>query len=162
MPRNVYSEINLHMTWHTKNDAPVLTDAVENRAHHFLKHRALQTRGVVVYEVNGTADHVHMAVRIPPTLVIGNWIGELKGSSSYYINHEICNRKVLAWQDGYGVVSFGTKDLSWVVRYIQNQKTHHATGQTFDRLERTDQPDETPPEGGSSPDEREEQHGEAR
>jgi len=34
MPRNVYSEINLHLTWHTKHDAPVLVDRVENRTHH--------------------------------------------------------------------------------------------------------------------------------
>ena len=27
MPRNVYSEINLHMTWHTKQRAAVIVDA---------------------------------------------------------------------------------------------------------------------------------------
>ena len=40
MPRNVYSEINLHLTWHTKDNNPVLVDIVEDRTHHFLKHRA--------------------------------------------------------------------------------------------------------------------------
>lgn len=138
MPRNVYSEINLHLTWHTKHDAPVLVDAVENRTHHYLRHRALQTPGVIVHEVGGTADHVHLAVSIPPTVVVGNWIGELKGASSHYINHEICNRKVLYWQDGYGVVSFGTKDLPWVVAYVRNQERHHAENRTHDRLERTE------------------------
>jgi len=43
VPRNVYSEINLHLTWHTKHDVPVLVDVVENRTHHYLRHRALQT-----------------------------------------------------------------------------------------------------------------------
>ncbi len=142
-PRNVYSEIHLHLTWHTKHDAPVLVDIVENRTHHYLRHRALQTPGVIVHEVGGTADHVHLAVTIPPTILIADWIGALKGSSSHPINHEICNRKVLGWQDGYGVVGFGTKDLPWVVASIRNQKKHHAEGQTFDRLERTDRPDES-------------------
>ncbi|MBN1491664.1 MAG: transposase, partial [Phycisphaerae bacterium] len=72
---------------------------------------------------------------------ISEWIGQLKGSSSYHINHEICNRRVLGWQDGYGVVSFGTRDLPWVVAYVRNQKKHHAEGTTHDRLERTDQVD---------------------
>jgi len=93
--------------------------------------------------------NVHMAVTIPPTVVISEWIGELKGASSHHINHQICNRKVLGWQDGYGVVSFGTKDTPWVVAYVR-KKAHHATGQTFDRLERTDRPDE---ERGANPDE---------
>jgi len=142
MLRNVYSEIHLHLTWHTKHDAPVLVDAVENRTHHYLRHRAMQTPDVIVREAGGTADHVHLAVTIPPTVMIADWIGELKGSSCHHINHEICNRKVLGWQDGYGVVGFGTKDLPRVVAYIRNQKKHHAEGQTFDRLERMDRPDE--------------------
>ena len=141
MPRNVYSEINFHITWHTKDNSPVLVDVVENRLHHYLKHRALETQGIIVHEINGMPDHVHMAVSAPPTVKPSEWIGELKGASSHHINHEICNRKVLAWQDGYGIVSFGTKDLKWVVNYVRNQKTHHAGGETHERLERIDNPD---------------------
>jgi putative transposase len=152
MPRNVYSEINLHLTWHTKHDAPVLVDTVENRTHHYLRHCALETPGIIVHELGGTADHVHLAVSIPPTLVIANWIGELKGASSHHINHAICNRQVLAWQDGYGVVSFGTKDLPWIASYVRNQKKHHAAGQVYDRLERTDRMEE-PSSGGGPADE---------
>jgi hypothetical protein len=37
--------------------------------------------------------------------------------------------------DWYGVVSFGTKDLEWVVKYVRNQKEHHANGTTALRLE---------------------------
>jgi putative transposase len=46
---------------------------------------------------------------------------------------------VLQWQAGYGVVSFGTKDLDWVKAYIQNQREHHAQGTAQDRLERITQ-----------------------
>ncbi len=139
MPRNAYAEINLHITWHTKDNAPVLVDLVEDRLHRYLKHRALQTEGVIVHEIGGTPDHIHLAVSIPPTVGISDWIGKLKGASAHYINHEICNRKVLGWQTGYGVVSFGTKDLPWVVAYIQDQKSHHAADTVHDRLERITQ-----------------------
>ncbi len=115
MPRNVYSEINLHLTWHTKNNDPVLLDVVENRTHQFLTHRALTTAGVVVHAIEGTPDHVHLAVTVPPTVNISDWVGQLKGASAHHINHEVCNRKVLAWQDGYRVVSFGTKVVHWVI-----------------------------------------------
>jgi hypothetical protein len=40
--------------------------------------------------------------------------------------------------NGYGVVSFGTKDLPWIVKYVRNQKEHHATGKIYERLERID------------------------
>jgi putative transposase len=45
-------------------------------------------------------------------------------------------RKALQWHAGYGVVSFGTKDMDWVNNYIRRQKEHHANGALFDRLER--------------------------
>lgn len=59
----------------------------------------------------------------------------MKGASSHYVNRELVNRKVLDWQTGYGVVSFGTKDLEWVVSYIRNQKEHHKKATTTERLE---------------------------
>ncbi len=142
MPRSVYAEINLHITWHTYGNAPVLVDRVEDRLHHYLTHRALQTPGVIVHAVNGMPDHVHLAVSIPPTVGISDWIGELKGASAHHINHEICNRKILRWQSGYGVVSFGTKGLPWVISYIQNQKSHHGAGTIHERLEQVAAPEE--------------------
>ena len=84
-------------------------------------------------------------VSIPPTLRISDWIGQLKGGSSFYINHEIVNRKLLDWQEGYGVVSFGTRDLEWVIQYVRNQKQHHANGTTQERLERITSDDEGRP-----------------
>lgn len=44
--------------------------------------------------------------------------------------------EVLQWQKGYGVVSFGTRDLEWVVDYVRNQKERHRVGNLSDRLER--------------------------
>jgi len=136
MPRNVFSEIHLHLTWHTKNSAKVLVDEVESRLHRYIRQRALQTDGVIVHAIGGVEDHIHLAVSVPPTLNISEWIGELKGASAHFINHEICNCKTLEWQTGYGVVSFGTKDLPWVVQYVRDQKEHHARGSIHDRMER--------------------------
>ncbi len=135
MPKNVYSEINLHMTWHTKNNNPVLTSSIEQRLHHYLEHEVRKTRHVSFHAVDGTENHVHLVASIPPNLLISEWIGKLKGGSSFHINHEIANRKLLDWQEGYGVVSFGTRDLKWVIEYVKNQKEHHARGTVAKRLE---------------------------
>jgi putative transposase len=139
MPKNVYSEINLHITWHTKLSNPVLVETIENRVHHYLEHKAREAKSVCFHALGGTENHIHLVVTIPPSLLISDWIGKLKGGSSFYINHEIANRKLLDWQEGYGVVSFGTKDLAWVIRYVKNQKEHHAAGSINQRLERFDE-----------------------
>jgi putative transposase len=137
MSRNYYSEINLHLVWHTKNSLPLLTPKIEPLAHRFLKKRIIDTRGAFVHEIGGAETHVHIAVNIPPTLTISEFIGQLKGGSSHDVNQALGRHAtVLQWQAGYGVVSFGTRDLEWVNEYIRNQREHHARGTIHDRLER--------------------------
>jgi hypothetical protein len=41
-------------------------------------------------------------------------------------------------------VSFGKRDLPWVVGYIKGQRENHAAGRTEDRLERITQVEITP------------------
>jgi REP element-mobilizing transposase RayT len=149
MPRNVYSEINLHLVWHVKDNTPVLRDVIESKLHRLLRGRAMETPGVFWHDCGGTDDHVHVVATVPPTLLVSDWIGELKGSSSHYINNEIANRKVLHWQTGYGVVSFGSKDLPWVLDYVRRQREHHAAGNVHERLERIEcEDDRKPAEAG--------------
>ena len=96
-----------------------------------------------MHEIGGIETHVHLAVSIPPTLTISDWIGQLKGGSSHDVNEQAGQRqKVLQWQGGYGVVRFGTKDLEWVKAYIRNQWQHHAKATAFERLERIEQFDD--------------------
>ena len=109
---------------------------IEERLYHYLTHKILETPSVYFHAIGGVEDHIHIAVSLPPNILVSDWVGKLKGSSSYYINHEI-QPKALEWQRGYGVVTFGTKDLQWVVDYVKNQKAHHRTGDTYDRLEKS-------------------------
>ena len=137
MAHNYYSEINLHLTWHCKESAAMLTPQVEPVAHRLIRERIIKTPGVYVHEIGGTDTHVHVAVTIPPTLLISEFVGQLKGATSHEVNEQFALRgKVLQWQAGYGAVSFGARDLGWVKQYIENQRPHHAAGKTQDRLER--------------------------
>lgn len=135
MARNYYSEINLHITWHTKSSAPLLVPNVESIVHQYIRGRCIITVGVYIHEIGGIETHIHLAVSIAPTILISEFVGQLKGSSSHEANQQL-GQKVLDWQSGYGVVSCGTGDLEWVVQYVRNQRERHACGKTHDRLER--------------------------
>ena len=142
MSRNYYAEINLHLVWHTKQSRPLLTPEVEAFVHHYLRGRLINTPGVYVHEIGGIETHVHVVVSVAPTILISQLIGQLKGASSHEANRQLGGgRKVLEWQDGYGVVSFGTRDLEWVRAYVRNQRQHHSEGKTHDRLERVESPE---------------------
>jgi putative transposase len=146
--RSYYSEINLHITWHCKDSLPLLTEQVEPITHRIVKERLIRTPGVFVHEIGGTETHIHIAATVPPTLTISELIGQIKGASSHDVNEQFTPRgKVLQWQAGYGVVSFGTGDLEWVKQYIRNQRAHHASGKIVDRLERITELEDAAPTG---------------
>jgi putative transposase len=141
MSTAAYSEINFHITWHTKNSLPMITPAIKERLYHYITHKGIGTSGAYLHAIGGIETHIHVAVSTYPEILMSKWIGELKGGSSYYINHEV-EAKALEWQRGYGIVSFGTKDLTWVVEYIKNQKEHHRKGSIYERLEKYTADDE--------------------
>jgi putative transposase len=136
MSKNYYSEINLHITWHTKLSAPLLTGRVETLTHQFIRQKLINTLGAFIHEIGGTDNHIHLAITIAPTILISDLVGKLRGASSHDVNQRLgTGQKILEWQPGYGVVSFGNKDLGWVKAYIRDQQRHHAQGKVQDRLE---------------------------
>jgi len=137
MSRNYYSEINLHLVWHTKESEPLLVPDVEEFTHQWIRRRIVASSDVFIHEVGGTENHVHLCVSIFPTVTISDFIGQVKGACSHDVNEQFRHRgKVLQWQSGYGVVSFGSGDLEWVCGYVRAQKARHAAGTVDDRLER--------------------------
>jgi putative transposase len=137
MSHNYYSEINLHLTWHTKESLPLLTPRVQEVVFRCLGQRIVNVPGAYVHEIGGIETHVHIVVSVPPTLLVSDFVGQLKGASSHDVNEQLgAGGNRLQWQAGYGVVSFGTGDMEWVREYVRNQAEHHASGRVYDRLER--------------------------
>ena len=81
-----------------------------------------------IFALNGVEDHVHVAVSIPPSLAVAQWVKRCKGASSYMVNQTFPEDEPFGWQEGYGVLTFGQRQLEIVVRYVQNQKVHHLEG----------------------------------
>jgi putative transposase len=138
MSSHVYHEIFLHFNWHTKNNAALLRGHVEEETHRQIVEKACRVNGVSLIELGGTDDHVHLAVRIAPAVTISELVRELKGASSHEANAAF-GQKILEWQRGYGVVSFGPGNLDWVREYIRRQRGHHSKGSAIERLERCEE-----------------------
>jgi REP element-mobilizing transposase RayT len=135
MSSHVFHEIYLHFNWHVKDDQPVLTAELEPVVHQFISDRCKRTKGVYFHGIGGTETHIHLAVNIEPQVTISELVKDLKGGSAHDTNQDR-GAQALNWQRGYGVVSFGKKNLPFVLGYIAAQKEHHAHGRTEYRLER--------------------------
>jgi putative transposase len=75
-----------------------------------------------------------LAISIEPSVRISDLVKDLKGGSAHDVNN-VARDKLLHWQRGYGVVSFGMNNLDWVREYIRSQKEHHANDRIIGRLE---------------------------
>ena len=125
MANGVFHQIYLHIVWHTNDSAPTLIPRIESRVHEEIREKCRLTKGVVFYDVNGKETHVHLVVGLEPSVKISDFVGQVKGASSHETNSSLLE-KVVDWQRGYGVVSFSKRDLPFVLKYVANQKMHHA------------------------------------
>jgi hypothetical protein len=83
------------------------------------------------------------------------FIGQVKGATSFRVNKEIGPRFKLKWQEGYGVLSLRRDELPKVSRYIDSQEEHHRRGSLSVVLEQTESDADDWPEGefvGKPPD----------
>jgi putative transposase len=135
VPQNSYSNIYFHITWHTKDNKPLLTPELSKEIYFIIRRKCNATREVLLVEIGGIENHVHLAVKVPPTLLMSKWIGELKGASSFEVN-QAAPQEPFAWQEGYGIVSFKGKDVDIVREYIRNQPQRHKTSKINLELEK--------------------------
>ncbi len=126
-----------HIVWTTKYRVPVIEPVVEAVIFGAIKRKSAELR-CKLFAVNGTTDHVHVAVGLPPAMSPAKYIGAVKGLSSHCANHDLELAEPFQWQGGYGVLTFGEKVRPYVCAYIANQKSHHVQGTVQPYLEETE------------------------
>ena len=129
-----YWRLFYHCVWGTKNGEPFIEPRWENSLHNVIAAKAAQLEARV-HAVGGIDNHVHLVVSVPPKMALSTFIGQVKGNSSHWVNHELKLGYHFAWQAEYGVVSFGGKRLDLVLRYAKNQRKHHSEGTSIPMLE---------------------------
>jgi REP-associated tyrosine transposase len=132
-----YWQLFYHVVWATKNRQPLVMPEVESEIYGYLRGKAIGLDGTV-FALNGTVDHVHLVVSIPPKMAVATFIGQVKGVASTRFNKAGVREPPLFWQGEYGVFSFDSKRLSNFVGYVEEQKAHHSQAKTIPILERMD------------------------
>ena len=112
----------VHVIFSTKNRAPLIRAETMSELHAYLA-GAARKLDCDCFRVGGVADHVHLALKLPPARAAAKVVSEIKTSSSAWMKEQgIAN---FGWQRGYGLFSVGPSDLGSLVRYIEGQEAHH-------------------------------------
>jgi REP element-mobilizing transposase RayT len=118
-----YWRLFYHLVWTTKQREPLLTPQVEPLVYRCLRAEAKEMHSPLCV-VGGIEDHVHVLAAFRPAVSPATFVQQLKGSSSHLVTSVL--HIPFEWQEGYGVFSVSESDVEYVIRYIRNQKQHHA------------------------------------
>jgi putative transposase len=118
------ARVLIHIVFSTRDRKPWLNDAIRVEMHAFLV-TVVGHGDSVSLRVGGTADHVHVAAFLSRTEPIAKVVERLKVSLSKWIKGKGSEFAKFGWQKGYAVFSVGLGDRSALVKYIDNQATHH-------------------------------------
>ena len=122
---NTYTQLYIHFVFAVKYRNAVIQDEWENRLQKYIT-GIVQNNGHKLLAVNTMPDHVHLFVGLNPKQSISDLMKLVKGDSSEFINQEGFTRRKFYWQEGYGAFSNSRTQIDSVVKYILNQKEHHA------------------------------------
>ena len=119
--------LQYHLVLVTKYRKPVLFGPIKD-----LVYQTIQTicdeKGLVILEMNGEADHVHILFEADPFTCVGELVNVIKTKTSRFARKQYGDTllkpyygKPLFWSNSYLVTSVSENSLTNIKTYIQNQ-----------------------------------------
>jgi putative transposase len=121
---NTFSQIYLQFVFAVQNRQSLIAKENKEELHKYIT-ALVQNRKAKMLAVNCMPDHIHLFVGFKPTILISDFVKEIKVESNEFINSKNWMRGKFSWQDGYGVFSYSHSQVDPVVKYVLNQEIHH-------------------------------------
>ena len=123
MPHTYVSAL-FHCVFSTKERRKMIIPEVRTRLWAFIGGIARKNQFKAL-SVGGTDDHAHVLLSLPATLHVAKAVQLIKGGSSKWLHDTFPDRRLFAWQEGYGAFSIGISQVRETIAYIENQESHH-------------------------------------
>jgi len=136
-----YWQTFYHLVWGTKNRLPLIDEERDRLIQQSIRVTCLK-QDAFVFAVGTMPDHVHLAVSIPPTLAVAEFMRLIKGASSHLVNRTSARsaHETFTWQAEYGLFTFGERSLDEIRDYVLNQRKRHEDGSLLPYFERLQPP----------------------
>ena len=115
------ANILLHLIFSTRRRQPLIHAEIKPDLFAYMGGIMREMRGVALI-INGTSDHVHMLVRVPPAHSVAEVARIVKTNSSRWAR-EKWPVKNFGWQTGYGAFSVSESRVAGVTKYIAGGRT---------------------------------------
>ena len=106
-----YTNLLYHIVYATKERAPLITKTLSPKLHAYLG-GIVRGLGSIPIEINGVSDHVHLLVKLRPTISVSEFLSKLKSNSSGWAKRQTRGR--FAWQSRYGAFTVSESQVDRV------------------------------------------------
>jgi len=121
---NTYSQIYIQVVFAVQNRKALIQPDWETELFKYIT-GIVQNKGQKMLSINGTSNHIHFFIGMKPSCCLSDLVREIKKSSNTFIKERNFSKFHFQWQEGFGAFSYGHSQLTDVIHYIENQKTHH-------------------------------------
>lgn len=121
---NTFSQIYLQFVFAVQNRKSLVPRDHKEELHKYMT-GLVQNRKAKMIAVHCMPDHTHLFVGFKPSVLISDFIKEIKVESNEFINQKGWVKGTFKWQQGYGVFSYSHSHIDRVAKYVLNQEQHH-------------------------------------
>jgi putative transposase len=108
-----------HVIFSTKDRLPLIKADVRDELYKYICGVARHQQAVVI-RVNGTADHVHLLVKVKPVAAVADVIRAIKANSSKWLSETFVALRTFKWQPGYSSFTVSESVADAVKEYINS------------------------------------------
>lgn len=121
---NTFSQIYLQFIFAVQGRQSLIPGKHKEELHKYMT-SLVQARKAKMLAIHCMPDHAHLFVGFKPSVLISDFVSQIKVESNEFIKSKKWIRGRFSWQEGYGVFSYGHSQVDKVCKYILNQETRH-------------------------------------
>ena len=121
---NTYTQIYIQCVFTVQNGISLIMPQWQDELYKYIT-GIVQNNGHKLIAVNGMPDHIHLFIGMKPNQSLSDLMQDVKGDSSKWVHEKGFTKGKFEWQAGFGGFSYSISQIDAVVKYIENQKTHH-------------------------------------
>ena len=121
---NTYTQIYIQVVFAVQGRQCLIQPACKEELYKYIT-GVVTNQGQKMLQINGVADHVLLLIGLKLSIALSDLVRDIKAGSAKFINEHGWIRGKFHWQEGFGAFSYGHSQLDQVIRYIQNQESHH-------------------------------------
>lgn len=119
-----YSKLYLHFVFAVKGRQSLIPKERKEELHRYIS-GLVSNRKAKLLAVHCMPDHLHLFVGYHPSILISDFVKEIKVATNEYIQKNRISHGSFSWQSGYGVFSYSHSQIDHVINYVKNQESHH-------------------------------------